>query len=159
MTDGTTLRDDMNPLVAELARLPERVERLLMGRGDDELARRPEAEAWSAKEIACHLRDAARIYHERLFLTATHERPFLPAYDEAQLARDRDYQHADTAAILPDLRSWRDETVDLLMGLAADAWERTAVHAEVGEMTLVQIAAHMIEHEAAHLRDLARLLA
>ena len=147
-----------NPIVAELARLPDRVAALLMDRSEDELRRRPSAGEWSAKEIACHLRDAARIYHDRLFLAATHPRPLLPAYDEAALARDRNYQEADTAAILPELRSWRAETVDLLSGLPPDAWDRVAVHAETGEMSMVQLAAHMIEHEADHLRGMARLM-
>ena len=147
-----------NPIVAELARLPDRVAALLLDRSEDELRRRPSADEWSAKEIACHLRDAARIYHDRLFLAATHPRPLLPAYDEAALARDRNYQEADTAAILPEMRSWRMETVDLLSGLPPDAWNRVAVHEETGEMSVVQIAAHMIEHEADHLRGMARLL-
>jgi len=151
-------RATANPLVAELARLPERVAALLAGRTEEELRRRPAAGEWSAKEIACHLRDAARIYHERLFLAATHDRPFLPGYDEAALARDRNYQAADTAAIVPELRSWREETVALLMSLPPAGWDRPAVHEEIGEITVVQLAAHMVEHEADHLRGMARLL-
>lgn len=147
-----------NPFIVELGRLPERVAALLAGRSEEELRRRPDAGAWSAKEIAGHLADAARIYHERLFLTATHERPMLPGYDEAALARDRNYQEVDTAAIVPGIRSWRVETVDLLAGLPPQSWDRPAVHEEMGEITLVQLAAHMIEHESDHLRGLARLL-
>lgn len=150
--------ENSNPLVTELGRLPERVAGLLDGRSEDELRRRPGDGMWSAKEIAYHLCDAARIYHERLFLLTTHERPLLPAYDEAELARDKDYQEADSAAILPELRSWREETVYLLSGLSADAWERDATHEEIGEINLVQLAAHMVEHEAGHLRDLRQLL-
>ena len=86
------MAESREDLVTELARLPERLEALLAGRREEELRRRPAPDAWSAKEIACHLRDAARIYHERLFLAATHERPFLPAFDEARLAREADYQ-------------------------------------------------------------------
>lgn len=147
-----------NPFVIELGRLPDHLEALLAGRSEEELRARPGGSEWSAKEIAGHLRDAVRIYHERVFLTATHERPTLPGYDEAALARDRNYQEADTAAILPELRSWRGETVYLLSGLPAEAWDRVAVHEETGEMTLVQLVAHMIEHEADHLRGIARLL-
>src|SRR5215467_3458868 len=99
-----------NPAVRELGRLPARVEALIGGHPEKELRRRPGPDEWSAKEIACHLRDSARIYHERLFLAATHDHPLLAGYDEAALARDSDYQHADTAAILPTMRSWRDET-------------------------------------------------
>lgn len=147
-----------NPLISELARLPERVAALIDGRPDDELRRRPAPDAWSAKEVACHLRDAARIYHERLFLATTHERPFLDSYDEAALARDRDYQEMDASGIVPELRSWREETAALLAGLPPDGWERVAVHAEEGELTALQLAAHMVDHERVHLRDLARLL-
>jgi|SRR5581483_6873532 len=148
----------MDPLVRELSRLPERLAALLEGRCEDALRRRPAEGAWSAKEIAAHLADAARIDHERLFLTATHDRPDLPAYDEAALARDRDYQHAETARIVPTVRSWREETIYLLDGLPDEAWEREAVHEELGPMTLLQLAVHMAEHELDHLRGIARLL-
>ena len=147
-----------NPIVAELGRLPERLEALLAGQSDDVLRQRSGSEGWSPKEIAVHLRDAARIYHERLFLTATHEHPFLPGYDEAALARDLDYQNVPAARIVPEVRSWRDETVDLLAGLPPEAWDRQALHEERGEMTLLQIAAHMVEHEAEHIADMRRLL-
>jgi len=145
-------------LVAELARLPERLEVLLAGRGEEELRRRPAPDAWSAKEIACHLRDAARIYHERLFLAATHERPFLPAFDEARLARDADYQNADTSRIVPETRSWREETVALLAELAPEGWRRTAGHGEGGEITGAAMVAGMGGQGAERLRGLAALL-
>lgn len=147
-----------NPLTFELEQLPTRLEALLAGVSDDDLRRRPGADGWSAKEIAGHLRDAARIYHERLFLASTHDRPFLAPYDEAALARDRNYQEMDPATILPELRGWRDETVDLLGGQSDDVWNRVAVHGEIGEMTVLHLAVHMVEHESMHLRDLARLL-
>lgn len=145
-------------LVAELARLPERLAALLAGRGEEELRHRPAPDAWSAKEIACHLRDVARISHERLFLAATHERPFLPAFDEARLARDADYQNADTSRIVPETRSWREETVALLTELPPEGWQRTAVHEELGEVSVRDMATRMVRHEAEHLRDLAALL-
>jgi hypothetical protein len=147
-----------NPLIAELARLPDRLAALIDGRAESGLRRRPSSDEWSAKEIACHLRDGARIYHDRLFLAATHERPLLPGYDEGALARDRNYQESDTAAILPELRSWREETVDLLTGLPPEHWDHVAIHEEVGPMTVAQLAVHMVEHEVDHLRGIARLL-
>lgn len=147
-----------DPVTAELGRLPDRIAALLNGRSEDDLRRRPSPGEWSVKEIACHLRDGARIYHERLARTLGEDRPLLPGYDEMALAAGDAYQNADTAAILPEVREWRDRTVSLLSGLPAAAWERPLVHEEEGEMTLIQLAAHMIEHESMHVRDIARLL-
>ncbi len=148
----------LDPVTAELGRLPERVAALLDGCSEDDLRRRPSPGEWSVKEVACHLRDGGRIYHERLARTLDEERPLIPGYDEMALAADDAYQHADTAAILPELRDWRGRTVTLLTGLPAVAWERPLIHEEEGEMTLIQLAAHMIEHESMHIRDVARLL-
>src|SRR4051812_8458409 len=103
----------MNPLVREMSRLPERLEALLTGLPEEALRRRPADGGWSAKEIAAHLADATRISHERLFLTATHERPEIAGYDQDKLARDRDYLNSDTARFVPTVRSWREETVYL----------------------------------------------
>lgn len=148
----------MDPLVRELSRLPERLAALLAGQPEEVLRRPAPDGGWSIKEIAWHLTDAARIFHERLFLTASHERPQLPAYDEAALARDRDYLNLDTARLLPTLRSWRDETVDLLDGLGMAAWDHVAVHEELGEISLIQLAVHLAEHELDHLRGIQTLL-
>lgn len=48
---------ESNPLLLELARLPARFAALLDGRSEAELRRGPAPDAWSAKEIAGHLRD------------------------------------------------------------------------------------------------------
>lgn len=148
----------MDPLVRELARLPERLEELLSGWPEAMLRRRPADGGWSAKEIAWHLADAARINHERLFLIATHEQPDIPPYDEAALARDRDYLNLETARIVPSLRSWREETVDLLGGNDPDAWERTGTHPAWGAVSLLQWAIITANHDLEHLRDIAALL-
>lgn len=148
----------IDPVTAELGHLPDRIAALLDGRSEDDLRRRPSPGEWSAKEVACHLRDAARIYHERLARTLNEHRPLLPSYDEAALARDDAYQSADITAVLSALREWREQTAALLAGLPPVAWDRPAIHEEEGEMTLIQLAAHMIDHESMHLRDMARML-
>jgi uncharacterized damage-inducible protein DinB len=148
----------LNPLVSELARLPDRLAVLLAGQSEAALCARSRPDDWSAKEIAWHLHAAAGIYHDRLRRTAMEDAPELPAYDEAALARASRYQELDTARLVPELRACREQTVALLVALPPEAWERVAYHAEVGEMTLAQLAAHMVEHEVDHLRGVARLL-
>lgn len=148
----------MDPLVRELARLPERLEELLAGRPETALLRPAPDGGWSVKEICWHLADAVRIGHERLFLTATHERPDIPGYDQEALARDRDYRNLDMARVLPTIRSWREETVALLDGIDGDAWDQVAVHSEIGEITLVQLAIYIAEHERDHLHGIRAML-
>lgn len=147
-----------NPVIEELALLPDRVAALVNGRTEEQLRARAAPDAWSAKQIVAHLADAARIYHERLARIATEARPLLPGYDEAALAIERNYQEMDSATLVPEIRRWRGQTAALLAALPVAAWQRSGVHAETGEMNLIQLAAHMIEHEADHLRGLARQL-
>ena len=148
----------LSKLMAELAALPDRLAALLSGRDEAKLRLRPAAGAWSVKEQACHLRDSSRINHERLFLLATHDQPELAVYDEAQLAVDKDYQHSDTAAIIPELRSWREETLYLLADLSPESWGRTGQMAGE-EFTIERLMRELLEHDREHLAAIAGLLA
>jgi hypothetical protein len=56
------------PMDARLGRLrgtPADLERLTEGKSEAELARRPAARSWCAKEILCHLRDVEELFQIR----------------------------------------------------------------------------------------------
>ena len=48
--------------VARLRGTPDDVARLLAGRDDRALSRRPDDRSWSPKEIVCHLRDVEELF-------------------------------------------------------------------------------------------------
>lgn len=142
-------------LVEPLKALPRELEALVGDLADHFMRERPEG-GWSIKEIVGHLRDAAEVYHKRLYMLATQFDPALEPYDQEAWVRERNYQDADVQELLADIERWRAETVRLLTTLVHWNWARTGQHPDHGRMSIRQMVEWMIEHERAHLEDIRR---
>ena len=60
--------------LGRLAQTPRELVDTLEGRTDDQLARRPDAQNWSATAIICHLRDVEELFQIRFrTILAVHE--------------------------------------------------------------------------------------
>lgn len=112
-------------------------------------------ENWSIVEIVCHLRDAEERVLERVRRMRNEQRPLLPGYDQAELARERRYREHSLIAALDAFARLRAEQLALLEGLGEPEWQRAGIHEEVGEITIQQLTAHMAAHDAVHLAQIA----
>ncbi len=144
-------------LVEPLRELPDVLEAELRGISDAEATRRPAANQWCIKEIVGHLRDAAEVYHKRLYMMATQTDPVLEPYDQEAFAREHGYMERGIDSMVAELRRFRSQTVELLTTLVNWNWARSGQHLEAGRMSIRQIVEHMVEHEAAHVADIRRL--
>lgn len=146
-------------LIEPLRALPQRLEAELKGVTEGEALLALADGEWNTKQIVGHLRDAAEVYHMRLYKMSTQTDPVLEPYDQAAFARDHDYEHRDLRSMLAELRARRAETVELLTTLVNWNWARTGQHLEAGRMSIRQMVQHMVEHEAEHLADVRALRA
>lgn len=144
-------------LVEPLRAMPRSLIDLLRGISDDELLRRPADGGWCIKEIVGHLRDAAEVYHKRLYMMSTQTDPILEPYDPDAYARDHRYLERPVEELLGEMRGFRQDTVQLLTSLVNWNWARSGQHLEDGRLSIRQIVEHMVEHEHAHLEDVRRL--
>jgi uncharacterized damage-inducible protein DinB len=142
-------------IIEALKRLPDDVEAETDGVGEAVLRYRPGEGEWSIKEIIGHLRDAAEVWHKRIYTTATLTDPRFPPWDGEASVRDRFYLEADLRTMIDEMREWRLKTVDVLSH-AVD-WTRLGQHGEIGRRTLKQWAEYMVEHEAGHLASIRAL--
>jgi len=143
-------------LVEPLRALPAMLAAELKDVSEADATRRPAPDAWCIKEIVGHLRDAAEVYHKRLYMMATQTDPILEPYDQDAFARDHRYMERGVGEMLEELRAFRAQTVQLLTTLVNWNWARTGQHLESGRMSIRQIVEHMVEHEAAHLDEIRR---
>lgn len=143
--------------VVLVAGLPSKVWSIIAPLSEEELRWRPKEGEWSAKEVVCHLRDAAEIYGQRIRRMATEERPFLPAFNQEDYARERQYQDDIAQTVMQRYTEFHAATVVLLRALTADAWSREGVHEEDGPMTLQAMVERVVAHETAHLQQLRHL--
>jgi len=146
-------------LVEPLRALPRLLEGELEGVSDALAAQRPAADRWCIKELVGHLRDAAEVYHKRLYMMATQTDPVLEPYDQDAFAREHGYVERPVGEMLEELRAWRAQTVQLLTTLVNWNWARTGQHLEAGRMSIRQMVEHMVEHEADHIEEIGRLRA
>jgi hypothetical protein len=144
-------------LVEPLRVMPRNATDAVKGLSDAMLRHRSAEDAWCMKEIVGHLRDAAEVYHKRLYMMSTQTDPVLQPYDPDAFAREHGYLDRDVNEMLHEMREFRADTVQLLTTLVNWNWARTGRHLEDGRLSIRQIVEHMAEHEADHLRELARL--
>jgi hypothetical protein len=144
-------------LVEPLRALPAQLAEALKGITDAQARFCAPEDAWCIKEIVGHLRDAAEVYHKRLYMMSTQTDPILEPYDQDAFAATHAYLERDLDEMLRELAHYREKTVSLLTTLVNWNWARTGQHLESGRVSIRQLVEIMVEHEAEHLHDLRTL--
>jgi hypothetical protein len=150
----------------------------IRGHDDATLSRRPEPKAWSAKEVACHLRDIEELcmlrYHAmlsmeepRMFVvgvTAKDPTAFgiigdapYPV-DAERWAEERQYVRNDTAAALAAFGRRCREALGLLRALTPEQWRRGGLVPTGARVSLDELVAGSAAHDDTHLDQLVRAL-
>lgn len=142
-------------LIESLASMPDRLEAAVAALGPRESA--PGVDGWSARELAGHVCDAARMWGARMRLAALEERPRLEPYDQDAFVRLAAYRHIPAAELARQFRTISEPTVTFLRGLQATDWERVAVHDERGALTLYEIVLIEADHEREHVEQIERM--
>lgn len=120
----------------------------------------PEAEAWSARDTLCHLRDhETEVDQPRLQQVLEADNPFISATDYDPLAHTGSYATQDARAALHTFARRRSETIAMLDALDEDDWERPARHSIFGPTTLREMVRFMADHDRIHLRQMRDALA
>ena len=146
-------------LLTALDATPDVLDRLLSGVTDTGVYdRRLAPDQFTLREILAHLADWTQIYRDRLVQTRDTNNGQLSAYDEGQLAIDRNYAQSDPQASLQRFRAGRQELLSVLKELSDEQWNRSAVHPEYGNVTVDDQLALIAGHDGYHLQEIARVL-
>jgi hypothetical protein len=142
-----------------LSRGPGDVAKLLRGRSEARLTRRPADAAWSATEIVCHLRDAEEHLSGWMTLALTLEEPPLIQTGTAdRWAVERQYHRHHAGEAWNAFSRRRDDTLALLEPLDDARWARGGQHARLGRLTVDDLVSLMVWHDENHLDQLKRAL-
>ncbi len=118
----------------------------------------PEIESgtgWNRTEVIWHLRDAEARALERMRAMRDQERPALAAYDQEALAREGRYRERDSLHGVREFTLLRQTMIGELEALRPEQWERVGIHEEVGPITILNQAIHLVGHDLNHLAQLA----
>jgi hypothetical protein len=151
----------MKDEVSLLARTPDVVASLVGGLGAEILGFREGADAWTIREVVCHMADGEItdwMPRVRQILSDRADEPFVPFDRVGGVVR---YQGWAMPALLAEFGALRRRNLDELSRLSLDtaALARTGRHPELGRVTLEQLIATWATHDAAHLAQISRVLA
>jgi hypothetical protein len=150
------------PVIDRLARLertPSDLARLVRGQTEATLSRRPAPDAWSAKEVVCHVRDAEEHLSGWIRTILAMDDPVLVQTGTAdRWAEERQYARHHIGSAWEAFGHRRDDTLALLRGLDAAAWRRAGRHARRGRLTVDDLVALMAWHDDNHLHQVKRAL-
>jgi uncharacterized damage-inducible protein DinB len=144
-------------LVEPLRVMPKQLEEALKQITEAQARFTAPERGWCIKEIIGHLRDAAEVWHKRLYMMSTQTDPILEPYDQDAYAAAHNYPDRDLSEMLAEFAAIREKTVRLLTTLVNWNWARTGQHREAGRMSIRQLVEEMIDHEAEHLGEVRRL--
>jgi uncharacterized damage-inducible protein DinB len=116
-------------------------------------------EGWSVTEVLCHMRDVEERAIERLRAIRDQNNPFLAAYDQDALARERDYASQSLRRVLDEFLALRATHISELEALLPEGWERTGMHEEQGRIAVWMQTLHLAAHDTIHAAQISRQLA
>lgn len=115
-------------------------------------------EKWSIHQIAVHLADAELAASFRIRNIISDEETVIQPFDQDKWTDHLDYEQQDLALALERFRQLRAANGNLLDKLTDAGWQRSAIHPEVGELTLERLIRGQITHVADHIDQIAASL-
>jgi GNAT superfamily N-acetyltransferase len=117
------------------------------GMSPEQLRSRPVEGKWSTLEVVCHIGDCEQFFADRMKRTLAMERPLLAGADGWRYPEAVRYHDEELALV--DLT--RRQTARVLKLVPGEAWQRPAVHTEMGLVTLRQLLLHAVRHLEHHI--------
>jgi rubrerythrin len=144
-------------IMAFLEHSEEGLRKMLEGVDEDVLAKRPDENLPSLKEILGHLVDIDAVFRERAWLLLETDQPELPPAHPPRLDAAAAYRSQPIDAILAAFHASRRQTLNLLRGLTSAAWHRLGHHELYGEINLLHQGNWVVQHERTHLVEMAQI--
>ncbi len=127
----------------------------IAGLDAEALRARPIAGKMSSLEVVAHVVDADQFMCDRMKRTIATERPLLMGVDGIAYLKQLHYHDRDPLLDIRLLEIQREQIAADLERLSDDSWERSAIHSEVGLLTLRQLLGHAVRHLESHVATIA----
>ena len=146
---------DQESLWLELQAMPDFLEASFRTLSRQEASAPGPNDAFSPIEQCWHLADLEREgYGLRIRRLQAEADPWLPDFDGAQIARERNYKTLSLAEGLAVFREARLRNIAVLKTLGVGDWTRRGQQEGVGAVALCDIPTMMAEHDAAHRQEI-----
>ena len=146
-----------DPLAAQ-AQSPALLAELVNDIPVDRLTTRPAPGKWSVAEILAHLAEDEIATAWRYRQMVEHSGIPLPGFDQDLWANLGNYAARNPHDSLALYRLLREANLQFLRSLTTEQWEHFGIHAERGRITVRELAAHMVGHDANHIAQIRAIL-
>lgn len=153
--NATAIPGAPDDLLARYAEGAAALRAAIAGLDSDALRARPIAGKMSSLEVMSHIADSDQFMCDRMKRTIATERPLLIGVESASYPEPLSYHERDPELDIHLVAVQREQMLADLQRLSSDAWERTAIHSEVGSLTLRQLLNHAVRHLEDHLETIA----
>jgi hypothetical protein len=114
---------------------------------------RPAPAVWSPLEYGAHVRDAMRVFDERLRLMLTHDDPQFANWDQDAAAVEGRYHLQDPAVVSDELAAAAAAIAADFDAVPDDAWERPGRRSNGSAFTVATLAVYFLHDVRHHLHD------
>jgi hypothetical protein len=150
---------ERHDLMATMRRLPAAVEAAVKGLTEAQLNTPYREGGWTVRQVVHHLADSHLNGFVRMKLMLTEAGPVLKPYDQDAWAKLPDTAALPIESSLLILRGLHERWVALLESLPEASWRRSALHPEVGVVTLADLLDDYAHHGEQHLEQVTKLRA
>jgi uncharacterized damage-inducible protein DinB len=144
----------LQPAISLLEKTPAMLELLLREVSEEILDWKPAEERWSIREVLAHLLVIEQLYGDRAKRMVVDDNPKLAKFvppEEAEIRKRTARQH------LGEFIAARRAHIFFWHSIPASGGSRTAMHPEMGSVTLLQLLNELANHDLGHLRQIAEL--
>lgn len=161
MNAGQTQNLSHLQLIDRYLQGPAQLREALKGLTPVQLRAHPVPGKWSCLEVVCHLADFDPILADRMKRIIAEEKPTLLGASENAFAKALAYEQRDAEEELKLIELTRSQMGRILKTLPAEAFNRTGMHNERGDLTLmrmVDLAANHIPHHLKFVQEKRKAL-
>jgi hypothetical protein len=121
---------------------------------------RPREGVWSPLEYACHVRDALRLFDQRLEQMLTRDDPVFDDWDQDEAAARGGYAEQDPQQVAVDIVDAASTIADRFASVPTQdsaqdgpAWERPGRRSDGSPFTVITLARYLLHELVHHLHD------
>jgi DinB superfamily len=121
----------------------------------DAARQRPAPDKWSALEYGCHVRDALRLFDQRLEMMLSQDGPRYPNWDQDATAVADRYGEQDPAVVAAELGQAAEALAARFDSVTGDQWLRTGIRSDGANFTVETFGRYFIHDPVHHLYDVS----
>lgn len=145
-----------NDPLTVLQATPDKLAKLVSGKSEERLRKRPGPDKWSVTEIIAHLSEAEIAIAFRLRMILSSSGVPIQAYDQDAWAKR--YATMPLSLSLNLFRAVREANMAFYRSLTPEQWEFHGMHSERGKETLRQVMTLQGGHDINHLKQIEGII-